>query len=60
MAPPKRDTEGVLVRLHRNYLNAIDDLIAKSGEATSRPEMIRQLLKASLKEKGYDLREIID
>lgn len=60
MAPPKRDTTGVLVRLHANTLTAIDDLISKEEDAPSRPEMIRRMIKSSLVEKGYDVREWID
>jgi len=60
MAPPKRDTTGVLVRLHANTLAAIDDLIDKDGGDVSRPEMIRRLLKERLKEQGYDVREIVE
>lgn len=60
MAPPKRDTIGVLVRLHANTLAAIDDLIDKDGGDASRPEMIRRLLKESLKGQGYDVREIVE
>ncbi len=60
MAPPKRDTTGILVRLHANTIAAIDDLISKEDDEPSRPEMIRRLVKASLTEKGYDVREWID
>ena len=60
MAPPTRNTTGVLVRLHAKTLDAIDDLIAKEGDDPSRPEMIRRLLKADLRAKGYDLREWVD
>lgn len=60
VAPPKRDTTGVLVRLHANTLSALDDLIEKGGDGTSRPEMIRRLLKENLRQQGYDVREIIE
>lgn len=60
MAPPKRDTTGVMLRLHAATLQAIDDLIEKSDDAPSRPEMIRRLLKESLREQGYDVREWLD
>ncbi len=60
MAPPKRDTTGVLVRLHANTLSALDDLIDREEIDLSRPEMIRRLLKASLADKGYDVREIVE
>lgn len=60
MAPPKRDTTGVLVRLHANTLAAIDDLIANDPNDVSRPEMIRRLVKQNLKDHGYDVREIVE
>lgn len=60
MAPPKRDTTGVLVRLHANTLAAIDDLIANDPDDVSRPEMIRRLVKQNLKYQGYDVREIVE
>ena len=60
MAPPTRNTTGVLVRLHARTLDAIDDLIAKEGDDPSRPEMIRRILKTDLRAKGYDLREWVD
>lgn len=60
MAPPTRNTTGVLVRLHANTLDAIDDLISKEKDEPSRPEMIRRLLKADLVAKGYDVREWLD
>ncbi|WP_281981755.1 hypothetical protein [Thalassorhabdomicrobium marinisediminis] len=60
MAPPKRDTTGVLVRLHANTLNGLDDMIAKAGKDWSRPEMIRRILKERLTEEGYDVREWVE
>lgn len=60
MAPPKRDTTGVLVRLHAKTLEAVDDLITKEQDDPSRPEMIRRLLKSSLKEQGYEVGEWIE
>ena len=50
----------MLVRLHENTLDAIDDLITKADDEPSRPEMIRRLLKACLVEKGYDVKEWVD
>jgi hypothetical protein len=60
MAPPKRNTTGVMVRHHEKSLIAIDDLIKKSGEDMSRPEMIRQILKKTLKDQGYDVTEYVE
>jgi len=48
MAPPKRDTHGVLVRLTASMIRAIDELSAKAGDDPSRPEMIRRLLAKQL------------
>lgn len=46
MAPPKRDTQGVLVRLSSTVLRAIDEDCAKAEDKPSRPEMIRRILAA--------------
>jgi hypothetical protein len=48
MAPPKRDTHGVLVRLPAAMIRAIDELCAKAADDPSRPEMIRRLLAKQL------------
>ncbi|MCK0166973.1 hypothetical protein MWU52_05355 [Jannaschia sp. S6380] len=60
MAPPKRDTKAIMVRLHAATLEAIDDLIDKADDQPSRPEMVRRVLKQSLRDQGYDVREWID
>lgn len=57
MAPPKRDTSPVMLRLHRRTLEAVDDLRRQDGDAPSRPEVIRRILKEHLKERGYDVSE---
>ena len=57
MAPPKRDTHGVMLRLHRRTLEAIDDLRRRDETAPSRPEIVRRILKAHLKGMGYDVSE---
>ena len=57
MGRPTRDTQAVMVRLHRRTLEAIDDLRRRDETAPSRPEIIRQILKARLKEMGYDVSE---
>ncbi len=48
MAPPKRDTHGVLVRLPASMIRAIDDLCSKAEDDPSRPEMIRRILAKHL------------
>lgn len=60
MAPPKRDTTGVMLRLHANTLAALDDVIAKSGAELSRPALIRKMIKETLTNQGYDVREWVD
>ncbi len=60
MAPPKRDTTGVMVRLHAKTLAGLDDMIERSGEDCSRPEMIRRILKEKLSEEGYSVGEWVE
>lgn len=60
MSPPRRDTHGVLVRLHKLTLDAIDSDIAVDPESPSRPEVIRRIIKAYYADRGHDLREWID
>ena len=60
MAPPRRDTHGVLVRLHKLTLDAIDAEIEADPKHPSRPEVIRRIVKAYYTDKGYDLREWVD
>ncbi|CTQ51320.1 hypothetical protein [Jannaschia donghaensis] len=57
MAPPKRDTHPVMLKLHRRIIDAVDDLRRKDDQAPSRPEVIRQILRSHLKDKGYDVSE---
>jgi metal-responsive CopG/Arc/MetJ family transcriptional regulator len=60
MAPPKRDTTGVMVRLHAKTLAGLDDMIEKSGQSYSRPEMIRKILKKRLADEGYSVGEWVE
>lgn len=48
------------MRLHAKTLEAVDDLISKEADDPSRPEMIRRLLKAVLKDKGYEIGEWVE
>lgn len=57
MAPPKRDTEGVLVRFHRNTLTALDQIIAEDPEHPSRPEIVRRIVIDWFAQKGIDAGE---
>ena len=57
MAPPKRNTHQVMLRVHQTVLDALDDLIAGAEDAPSRPEMIRRILTRHLRGQGYDVRD---
>lgn len=57
MAPPKRDTHQVMLRVHRSVLDALDALIADADERLSRPEMIRRILMRHLRAQGFDIRD---
>ena len=55
MAPPKRDTHGVLVRLSSALLRALDEDCAKAEDSPSRPEMIRRILAKQYKIDPRDM-----
>lgn len=57
MAPPKRDTEPVLLRLHRRTLDAIQEVIDQDPELTSRQEVIRRALEDWFTARGVKIRE---
>ena len=57
MAPPRRDTESVLIRLHRNTLNALDDFSREDPEHPSRQDLIRRIILEWFDQKGRDVRE---
>ncbi|SFJ26529.1 hypothetical protein SAMN04488095_2347 [Jannaschia pohangensis] len=57
MAPPKRNTHQVMLRVHQTMLDALDDLIAGADDDPSRPEMIRRILTRHLRGQGYDVRD---
>ncbi|BAQ70441.1 hypothetical protein NHU_03301 [Rhodovulum sulfidophilum] len=44
MAPPKKDTEALTVRLSRELIDAIDDRRRVEPDLPTRPEMIRRAL----------------
>ena len=44
MAPPKKDTEALTLRLPRNMIEAIDDRRRLEPDLPTRPEMIRRAL----------------
>lgn len=57
MAPPKRDTQQILIRVHTSLVEALDDLIEGADDTPSRPEMIRRILTRHLRGQGYDIRD---
>ena len=44
MAPPKKDTEALTLRLPRALIDAIDDRRRVESDLPTRPEMIRRAL----------------
>jgi hypothetical protein len=49
MAPPKKDTTGVMLRISADMLKAIDDIRRQEDDIPTRPEMIRRILAQHLK-----------
>ncbi|MBK1637333.1 hypothetical protein [Rhodovulum adriaticum] len=45
---PKRDTEAVTIRFHRDTLAAIDALCEQAPDCPTRPEMIRRMVNQVL------------
>ena len=52
MAPPKKDTEALTVRLPRDMIAQIDDVRRGEEDIPTRPEMIRRILQDWLETKG--------
>ncbi|MCH8518091.1 MAG: ribbon-helix-helix domain-containing protein [Cyclobacteriaceae bacterium] len=46
MAPPKKDTEALTLRLTKDMIDAIDAIRRNQGDIPTRPEMIRRILQA--------------
>ncbi|MEL6958959.1 MAG: ribbon-helix-helix protein, CopG family [Pseudomonadota bacterium] len=46
MAPPKKDTEALTVRLPRSLIAQIDEARRTESDPPTRPEMIRRILDA--------------
>ncbi len=44
MAPPRKDTEAITLRLPRELIQAIDDRRRLENDLPTRPEMIRRAL----------------
>lgn len=51
MAPPKKDTEALTLRLSRDLIDAIDDRRRLERDLPTRPEMIRRALVEWLEDK---------
>ena len=54
MAPPKKDTEALTLRLPRELIDAIDDRRRVETDVPTRPEMIRRALVQWLELTGSD------
>lgn len=52
MAPPRKDTEAINLRLPREVIEAIDDQRRKEKDLPTRPEMIRRALVEWLGSRG--------
>lgn len=48
MAPPKKDTEALTVRVSRDMIEAIDNRRREEPDLPTRPEMIRRMLMVAL------------
>ena len=46
MAPPRKDTEALTLRLSKDMLKIIDDARRLEEDLPTRPEMIRRVLEA--------------
>lgn len=44
MAPPKKDTEALTLRIARDLIEAVDDRRRIEKDLPTRPEMIRRIL----------------
>jgi metal-responsive CopG/Arc/MetJ family transcriptional regulator len=52
MAPPKKDTTDILLRLPAEMLKAIDDIRRQEEDIPTRPEMVRRIIAQYLKDRG--------
>ena len=53
MAPPKKNTEALTVRLHQDLLSEIDNARRQDADIPTRPELIRRILDAWSEGKVY-------
>jgi len=44
MAPPKKDTEALTLRLPRELISQLDEVRRNENDIPTRPEMIRRIL----------------
>ena len=52
MAPPKKDTTGIMLRLPAEMLKAIDDIRRQEEDIPTRPEMVRRIIAKHLKDSS--------
>tara|TARA_R110002110_G_scaffold295268_2_gene509308 strand:- start:1386 stop:1556 length:171 start_codon:yes stop_codon:yes gene_type:complete len=52
MGRPKVDTKAVMLRLHSDVVQQIDDLRREEDDVPTRPEMIRRILDDWLRKNG--------
>ena len=53
MAPPKKNTEALTVRLHEDLLSEIDNARRQDSDIPTRPELIRRILDSWSKGQVY-------
>lgn len=52
MGRPVEDTSPVMVRMHNDMIQAIDEIREKAPDRPSRPEIVRRAVAAYLKKEG--------
>ncbi|MDX1822005.1 MAG: ribbon-helix-helix protein, CopG family [Paracoccaceae bacterium] len=52
MAPPKKDTTGIMLRLPAEMLKAIDDIRRQEEDIPTRPEMVRRIIAQYMKDRS--------
>ncbi len=53
MAPPKKDTEALTLRLSKELIEEIDSVRRREADIPTRPELIRRVLSAWASGKVY-------
>ena len=54
MAPPKKDTHPITLRLEQQLIDQLDDLRRVEPDLPTRPEMIRRILQQWMAEHETD------